>query len=97
MKKWLDILTLIIALATFLLMALGLVIPWRKPDALTLALCGLLATLALIFALSLAQLFDWLPLLLPAWEGWAVRIAFDVFGVAGMYQMVRSGVLRKRE
>jgi hypothetical protein len=97
MKKWLDILTVMIAVATFLLMALGLVVPWRRPDTLTLALCGLLTTLALVFALSLLQLFGWLPPLLPAWEGWTVRIAFDAFGVAGIYQMFRAGVLRRKK
>jgi hypothetical protein len=89
-----NIITLVVCMAVFAVLALAFIIPPRRPDRMGAALCALFTTWAIIFAIALMQLFDWLPLLLPAWEQWATRAALILFGIGTIVQMVRGGAFR---
>jgi uncharacterized protein YhhL (DUF1145 family) len=84
-----DILTLALAAVVFLAIAVKLVVPWRRPDRLTVALCGVFLTWGVILTLGLLSVFGWLPPRLPVWERWLVRLALNVFGLGVLWGLIR--------
>jgi hypothetical protein len=88
---------LLVAFSALLFLAMGgaIVVPWRRPDLLGWEFFGLFITLGVLFGVSTAQIFGYIPASLPFEYRAGIRASLVIFEAGVLTGLIRVTIGRR--
>lgn len=90
-----DVALVLYVTINFALMTIAMILPTRRPDSLSKALVVLFSLFTVVYMIGVAQAFEWLPLPLPDWARWAIRLSYIPAQTVVLVRLFKDGAFHR--